>query len=64
MIRVAHHTNGPRVYVIGLRLHHGVSGAALAAVALAAHRRGLALGFAIWAATDYRDFPFTDHNNH
>ena len=64
MIRVARHPNGPRVYVCGLRVHHGSGGALLATVALVAHRRRVALALGLWALSDVRDFPFTDHNNH
>lgn len=64
MIRVVAHKRGPRLYVFGFRMHHGTGGAILAAGALAAKRRRLALTLALWAATDFRDFPFTDHHNH
>lgn len=64
MIRIASHPRGPRLYVGGLRVHHAVGGAILAAGALALKRRRLAAGFVLWAATDWRDFPFTDHCNH
>jgi hypothetical protein len=64
MIRIASHPCGPRLYIVGLRVHHGIGGAVLAAGALAVHRPRLAVGLALWAATDYRDFPFTDQCNH
>lgn len=64
MLRVVRHPQGPRVYVVGLRLHHGVGGSAAAALALRVGRRDIALIFALWALTDWRDFPFTDRCNH
>jgi hypothetical protein len=64
MVRIVNNPHGPRLYVFGLRLHHGVYGSMLAAVAYAARRRRVAACFAIYAATDWRDFPFTDKCNH
>lgn len=64
MIRVNRHPRGPRLYIVGRRCHHGVSGAILAATALGFRRKRLAVALAVWAATDWRDFPFTDNCNH
>lgn len=64
MLRVIRHPNGPRVYVAGRRLHHGVGGTVAAAAAIGFRRRRLAIALAIWAATDWRDFPFRDDCNH
>ncbi len=64
MIRIARHPRGPRLYVLGRRCHHGVGGAILAAGALSLKRRRLAFMLALYAATDWRDFPFTDKCNH
>lgn len=64
MIRVVRHERGPRVYVVSIRVHHGTGGLLLAGAALLARRRRLAVALALWAATDWRDFPFTDHHNH
>jgi hypothetical protein len=46
MIRLERHPKGPRVWVLGRRLHHGRAGQLLAAV-------GVAL-----MAHDWRDFPW------
>lgn len=64
MIRLHRHPRGPRLYVIGRRMHHGPGGAILAGVALIAKRRRLAAACLLWAATDWRDFPFRDNCNH
>lgn len=63
-VRIARHPNGPRVYVVGFRLHHGASGiAAIATYPLHRSRAVLAAGIAA-LVHDFRDFPFTDNNNH
>ena len=63
-VRIIRHPWGPRVYCAGLRVHHGAAAGLLAAgLAAAGHRRAAALALAI-AATDARDFPFTDSHNH
>lgn len=64
MIRVAAHPKGPRLYVVGRRVHHGPAFAALAAAAWGARRHRIAALCACWAATDWRDFPFRDSDNH
>lgn len=65
MIELRHiHDHGWRCYVLGRRVHHGSGGAILAAVAWKLRRRRLAAALAIWALTDWRDFPFTDNHNH
>lgn len=64
MIRLERHERGPRLYLIGRRCHHGIGFAALALAALVAGRRRLALALGAYAATDWRDFPFTDRCNH
>lgn len=64
MIRVKRHPKGLRLYIIGLRIHHGPP-AALAALFAWKHRwKRLAVALGAYAATDWRDVPFTDHNNH
>ena len=64
MLRIARNPGGPRLYVAGLRVHHG-PGAGLAAVVCWRHRwRLLAAALGCWAATDWRDFPFRDQDNH
>ncbi len=63
-IRIDRHPYGPRLYLAGRRCHHGVGGAALALAALALRRPRLAAALALYAATDARDFPFSDTDNH
>lgn len=64
MIRIHKHPLGPRLYVGGLRVHHGPAFGLAAGVAWMSRHRGLAMACAAWAATDWRDFPFTDTCNH
>lgn len=63
-IRIDHHPNGPRLYVAGRRVHHGLAGGLAALALLRTNHRRLALGVAAFAATDWRDFPFRDCDNH
>lgn len=44
MIHVLHHANGPRVYVLNLRVHHGLVGLALTAAGALKRNRAVALG--------------------
>lgn len=62
VIRVHNHERGPRVYIVGRRLHHGPAFGL--AAALAWRWRPLAVAFATVAVTDWRDFPFRDCDNH
>jgi hypothetical protein len=63
-VRIRRHERGPRVYVAGQRLHHGPA-FGMAALLCWRHRwRVLAAAFAGIAATDWRDFPFRDQDNH
>lgn len=55
---------GVRCYVLSYRLHHGMAGSVAALLLLAAGRRRWALGAALLAAHDVRDFPFRDTDNH
>lgn len=64
MIRFATHPRGPRLYIAGCRVHHGPAFAVCAAAAWRVRLRGIAAAFALWAATDWRDFPFRDCDNH
>lgn len=64
MVRVIRHPWGVRVYVLSHRLHHGMAGSVAAALLLAAGRRRWALGAALLAVHDARDFPFRDTDNH
>jgi hypothetical protein len=64
MVRIVRHPYGARLYILRRRVHHGPLGAALAVVALAAGRRRVALAFLAYGATDWRDWPFRDADNH
>lgn len=64
LLRIDRHPHGPRLYLGGRRCHHGAAGAIAALAALAIHRPRLAACLAAWAATDWRDFPFRDCDNH
>lgn len=64
MTGIVRHRCGPRVYVAGMRIHHGSAGCALALVGLA--RRDLVLTAAGMAMVvdDLSDFPWRDCDNH
>lgn len=64
VIRIDDHPCGPRVYVLGRRVHHGVAGIAGFLVLASAGRYCEAARSLCWAATDWRDFPFRDCDNH
>lgn len=64
MIRLAAHPNGPRVYIVGRRLHHGPAFGFAAVLCWSRRWRLLAAAFASIAATDWKDFPFRDCDNH
>jgi hypothetical protein len=63
-LRVQRHTRGPRVYLAGRRVHHGLAFGLAALLALTRRHRRLALALGAWAATDWRDIPFRDRDNH
>jgi hypothetical protein len=62
LVRIDRYPTGPRLYVGGLRIHHGLSGELLTVDAL--RRRGrvalfeAAVGLLL-CATDWHDFPFS-----
>ncbi len=62
-MRIERNTNGPRVYVLGLRLHHGLIGAALLALGLARSERSLVLAGVALIADDAHDFPWALHEH-
>lgn len=64
MTGVVRHPWGPRVYVGGLRVHHGSAGLALAFLAVLAKRPGLAAIGVAGVVHDRADFPWRDENNH
>jgi hypothetical protein len=61
---VVRHPWGPRLYVAGLRVHHGSAGVAIGMLGLA--RRDPLLGLAGLAMVidDLSDFPWRDRDNH
>jgi hypothetical protein len=61
---VVRHPFGPRLYIAGLRVHHGSAGCALGIVALAAGDPWLGLVAAALVVHDARDFPWRDRDNH
>lgn len=63
-MRVERHPNGPRLYVGGVRIHHGSAGIGAGVALLALRRPWIAAAALIVAAHDWRDFPFRDSDNH
>jgi len=63
-VRVHRHERGPRVYLAGRRIHHGPAFGLAAILCWRGRWRRLAIALGAYAATDYRDFPFTDKCNH
>jgi hypothetical protein len=61
---VVRHPHGARLYVAGVRVHHGSAGCALALIGLA--RRNLLLTAIAGAMVidDLADFPWRDRDNH
>jgi hypothetical protein len=57
-VAIERHPRGPRLYVRGLRVHHGLSGALVCLAALAGGRRPAALLGLCLAAHDAADFPW------
>lgn len=64
MTGIVRHPRGPRVYVVGLRIHHGSAGCALALVGVARHQLWLAAIAAAMILHDAGDFPWRDSDNH
>lgn len=57
-MRIERHANGPRVYLLGLRVHHGLTGCVLIIIGAARHeRRLIELGAAL-VLHDAPDFPW------
>ena len=55
---------GPRLYVAGLRVHHGSAGCALALAGLARRDLKAVVIAAAMVVHDARDFPWRDRDNH
>lgn len=64
MTGIVRHPHGPRVYVAGIRVHHGSAGLAVALIALAARRRWIAAAALCVVGHDLADFPWRDCDNH
>lgn len=64
MIRIDRHPNGPRVYLAGLRVHHGSAGLLLGVIATLTGHRRLAAGVTTLVVHDAADFPWRDRDNH
>jgi len=63
-VRIHRHERGPRVYLVGRRVHHGPAFGLAAVLCWRFRWRTLAAALGAYAATDWRDFPFTDGCNH
>lgn len=63
-VRIQRHERGPRVYVAGQRVHHGPAFGMAAILCWRNRWRLVAAALGAVAATDYRDFPFRDCDNH
>lgn len=63
--RIVKTRSGRRLYIAGHRVHHG-PGAATLAILTYRFRvpRILTAALVAWAATDWKDFPFRDCDNH
>ena len=64
MTGVVAHPHGPRVYLLGCRVHHGALGCAALGAALATRRGWLLPLGALLVAHEARDFPWRDVDNH
>lgn len=63
VVSVRRHPNGPRVYLLGRRIHHGLTGAVLAVASVllprrARHRGVLVILGAVLVIDDAHDFPW------
>lgn len=54
-VHIERHRNGPRLYIVGQRVHHGASCSLLAAASLAVHKPIAAAVFICLAVHDYHD---------
>jgi hypothetical protein len=58
------HPSGPRLYVRGVRVHHGSAGCALALAGVARREPLVALAGLAMVIDDLADFPWRDCDNH
>jgi hypothetical protein len=61
---IVRHPWGPRVYLLGRRVHHGSAGCVIGALGLAFGDPLLSLAGIGMVAHDIRDFPWRDGDNH
>jgi hypothetical protein len=61
---VVRHPCGPRLYVVGVRVHHGAAGCAIALVGAALRSRLVAAAGLAMVVEDLPDFPWRDRDNH
>jgi hypothetical protein len=57
-MRIERHNNGPRVYLLGLRLHHGLTGALLCLAGFVREERHVLVLGLLLIADDAHDFPW------
>ena len=63
-VRIDRHERGPRVYLAGLRIHHGTAGIVAILTFPLTRRRAILLAGIVALAHDRKDFPFRDTDNH
>lgn len=56
MLRVIRHPNGPRVYVLGQRVHHGATGCVVVAAGVLARKRAILAAGILLTAHDRHDW--------
>lgn len=64
MTGIVRHPHGPRVYVAGLRVHHGSAALCVAIAATVVRRPRIAAAALCAVAHDASDFPWRDSDNH
>ncbi|MQA76494.1 MAG: hypothetical protein GEU88_19590 [Solirubrobacterales bacterium] len=64
MTGIVHHPWGPRLYLAGLRVHHGSAGCALALAGLKRHAPLLTVAGLVMVLDDLADFPWRDCDSH
>lgn len=64
LARIERHPCGPRLYLVGRRVHHGAAGAVGLAAGIATRSRYLTLASLALVVHDAHDFPWRDSDNH
>jgi hypothetical protein len=62
LVRVERHELGPRCYLAGARIHHGLTGLLLLTAGVATRHPALVAAGALAVWHDRRDFPFPLHD--